>query len=119
MGLYCMTVERFLEELKKCQLLCKPCHIEKTVIDRGEIIARGTHGTISSYRYCHCEVCRRAKTEWQRKKYNQAPRSAMHGTIVHGTGNAYSYHKCRCALCTEAQRVRCARWRGLKAGIGQ
>lgn len=56
---------RFLAEIAKCQLLCGPCHVEKTVVvDRGRRMARGTHGTLSSYRYCHCELCKEAKRRY-------------------------------------------------------
>lgn len=49
-------------ETAKCQLLCKPCHADKTLEDRGQLRAKGTHGTLSSYRYCKCELCREAKS---------------------------------------------------------
>jgi len=58
--------ENVLKELKKCQLLCKPCHIEKTVIDLGNTRTPGTHGTLSAYRYCHCSKCRSVKSEYMR-----------------------------------------------------
>lgn len=48
------------EELAKCQLLCKPCHTEKTISDMGHISGRGKHGTVASYRYCRCDLCRSA-----------------------------------------------------------
>lgn len=60
-----------LVEVKKCQLLCKPHHIEKT---RAWYAAQPTqsrkgkpeyaeHGTVSGYGYygCRCEACRLAK----------------------------------------------------------
>lgn len=53
-------------ELKKCQLLCKPCHQEKSIYDRGHKPAKGTHGTLSSYLYCRCDLCRAAKAEYMR-----------------------------------------------------
>lgn len=51
---------KLIEELKKCQLLCEPCHIEKTRQDLNQQNARKTHGTLSSYRYCKCDLCKRA-----------------------------------------------------------
>lgn len=51
------------EELAKCQLLCKPCHTRKSILERGQTPARGTHGTVSAARYCgppRCEACRAA-----------------------------------------------------------
>lgn len=68
----CMTIAkmwtasevRFQAELKKCQLLCRPHHLEKSLEERGQKPARGTHGTLSAYRYCgppKCEDCKAAK----------------------------------------------------------
>jgi 5-methylcytosine-specific restriction endonuclease McrA len=60
------SLERFLEELKKCQLLCKECHTKKSVADRDQLDARLVHGTLSSYRYCKCELCRKAKSDYMK-----------------------------------------------------
>lgn len=72
--------ERFQQELQKCQLLCKSCHDEKSAAELGKQMARGTHGTLSSYRYCHCELCRAAKNKWTRdyraKKRTERARSS-------------------------------------------
>lgn len=54
---------RFQAELIKCQLLCKSCHELK------HDVGKQTHGTLSSYRYCKCDECKKAKSEWNRKKY--------------------------------------------------
>lgn len=59
--------DRFQQELQKCQLLCSTCHDEKSAAESGKQIARGTHGTLSAYRYCHCELCRAAKNKWNRE----------------------------------------------------
>jgi hypothetical protein len=57
------------EELKKCQLLCLECHQLKSCEERGFKMAKGHHGTISSYRYCHCELCKEAKRkQWRKNK---------------------------------------------------
>ncbi len=48
-------------ELKKCQLLCFECHNTKTCEELGRVAAKRSHGTLSSYRYCKCELCRLAK----------------------------------------------------------
>lgn len=56
--------ERFQAELRKCQILCPPHHLEKTLAERGLTSARGTHGTLSAYRWCgppKCESCKAAK----------------------------------------------------------
>lgn len=54
------------KELKKCQLLCKTCHTSKSIKELGNKEAKGTHGTLSSYRYCKCEKCREAIRKWTR-----------------------------------------------------
>lgn len=56
----------WMAELAKCQLLCRSCHQLKSIFELGKSVARGTHGTISAYRYCKCDECKRAKREWQR-----------------------------------------------------
>jgi len=55
-------LEVVLPEVDKCQLLCSKCHIEKTIIDKGHKPAKGTHGTLSSYKYCKCSICKSAKS---------------------------------------------------------
>lgn len=64
----------FWKELLKCQLLCRDHHREKTLRELGKKSAIGTHGTISSYKYCHCEKCRKAKREWTREYRKTHPR---------------------------------------------
>lgn len=68
--------ERVLTEIKKCQLLCSDCHRSKTLDDLGRKSARGTHGTLSSYRYCRCGECRKAKSDWQKNKYGRVAQLA-------------------------------------------
>lgn len=50
-----------LAELEKCQLLCEECHKTKSLHDLDKKAAKGTHGTLSSYRYCRCFECKEAK----------------------------------------------------------
>lgn len=61
------------EELAKCQLLCRSCHIEKTTGERPS--HRGdpnyaTHGTVAGYRYygCRCEPCKAARSRSRRTR---------------------------------------------------
>ena len=59
----------FQAELTLCQLLCTSCHTKKTLREKGQVLAQGTHGTLAAYRYCgplKCELCRKAKREWMR-----------------------------------------------------
>jgi hypothetical protein len=58
--------EVFDSEINKCQLLCQKCHEEKTLLDMGKASAKITHGTISSYRYCKCDKCKKAKSEYMK-----------------------------------------------------
>lgn len=60
--LWAVREELFATELSKCQLLCEDCHNVKSIGDRGFRVAKGTHGTVSAYRYCHCNLCRAANT---------------------------------------------------------
>lgn len=58
------------DELAKCQLLCWECHNKKTQQELGRKIAKGTHGTLSSHRYCgppKCEECKQAMRVYKRK----------------------------------------------------
>lgn len=58
--------ERRNEELKKCQVLCKKCHKEKT---KKEISKSTIHGTITAYkspsRKCRCSLCKEAQRKYQ------------------------------------------------------
>ena len=53
-------LKKILVELQKCQLLCKPCHIIKTISDRG--FNESQHGSVSTYtnKKCRCQECRAA-----------------------------------------------------------
>lgn len=62
------------EEVKKCQLLCKDCHWEKTRQDRQ--LDGKDHGTVNMYTNyrCRCDECRKAWTTYyslKRKQYRQ------------------------------------------------
>lgn len=68
-----MSQSKLETEIIKCQLLCQPHHIEKTVTERGQNLARGTHGTLSSRRYCgppSCGKCRKAHREYEQRRKN-------------------------------------------------
>lgn len=57
-----LSLARFISEVKKCQVLCQSCHIEKTFNEdlRPSQARHGTTWMYSRYR-CRCEECRMAK----------------------------------------------------------
>lgn len=62
---------RFWREVRKCQLLCQKHHREKTARDLRKPLAKGTHGTLSAYRWCkppRCELCRAAMRQWRQRR---------------------------------------------------
>ena len=59
--------ERRDRELENCQLLCDKHHNEKSVKEKGQTMAQGTHGTLSSVRYCKCDLCKAVKSEYNRQ----------------------------------------------------
>lgn len=54
---------RVEDELSKCQLLCRPCHTEKSVEEMG--YPERQHGTNLMYQKerCRCDACRAAHAE--------------------------------------------------------
>lgn len=68
--LWSLSQDKIDKELQKCQLLCKGCHDKKSILERGQKIAKGFHGTRSSYRYCKCAACKAAQSEYM-KKYRE------------------------------------------------
>jgi hypothetical protein len=71
--------ETYYNELKKCQILCKECHNRKTAEEKGYQYVKGQnkHGTISTYRYCKCLLCKEAKRQSNQKykdKWNKQKR---------------------------------------------
>lgn len=105
--IWCMSAEKLEVELNKCQLLCESCHAEKTIIDVGNKPARGTHGSLSAWRYCKCDICRAAYNAYNRdyKRKHRAPNAYQRPRtgLIHGTRNGYCYYKCRCEGCRKAQ----------------
>lgn len=55
-------LEEYLEEVKKCQLLCKPCHTNKTSKEQG--VPHG--GGVNGKRNCKCEPCMIKRREYMR-----------------------------------------------------
>lgn len=65
--------EKLIEELQKCQLLCKPCHGEKTGIETRAKNKKPRHGTVNRYQNheCRCIDCRDAWTIYMRNRINR------------------------------------------------
>lgn len=86
-------------ELKKCQLLCSPCHQAKTV----EFLGVEHGGGASGKKNCKCEPCR-AKKQSYMLEFN-AGRKVQPGerarTWRHGTLGGYRH--CRCDECRAAK----------------
>lgn len=61
-------------ELAKCQLLCKPHHLEKTLAENEKVVGHG--GGVSGKRNCPCEPCRAKKREYTRTYQRPSRRKA-------------------------------------------
>lgn len=65
--------KNLLPEIKKCQLLCDPCHKKKTRDIDGH---KSEHGKYSMYRHgnCRCNLCKEANrlqvAEWRKRRNN-------------------------------------------------
>ena len=59
-----LSLNKFLEELKKCQLLCNKCHGFKTQVQSGKVINHGSG--LSGKRNCKCELCKNKKREYMK-----------------------------------------------------
>lgn len=103
------------DELGKCQLLCKPCHVEKTRAENKKRIEpyRSAHGTVR--RYCHygcrCKSCKKAYSNYKKdyrtrkgsqKKGGSGKRKAYGRPATHGEVLNY-YRGCRCKKCKSAK----------------
>lgn len=66
--LWSRTKELREYELSKCQVLCKPCHIKKTIKDNGWL---KKHNATGYSRGCRCDIClkdhNRVNNEWRWK----------------------------------------------------
>lgn len=66
---------RLKEELDKCQLLCRPCHIEKSAANNdGRIVSHG--GGRSGKKNCPCGPCKSRKADYMRA-YGHPARHAL------------------------------------------
>ena len=118
-----------LEELKKCQPLCKECHKIKSNKERS-LNKKGTfkHGTFYSWMkaHCTCTICIETKRAWyekrnskRRKNTRKLPygRKAEHGDILSYTRG------CRCIACKKEHSNQVAFYRAKRkikqAGVAQ
>lgn len=74
---------KLAEEVKKCQLLCGECHEEKSIVDTGKQRAKGTHGTLSAFKHCKCDLCKKAKADYMRE-YHQRRRASKANSCESG-----------------------------------
>ncbi len=79
-------------ELSKCQVLCKPCHLEKS---RAELSKPLRHGTLHGYNHrgCRCDACRQANRERYnrvRPEIKRRSRSATQNRQVRSSGETTS-----------------------------
>lgn len=74
--MYEWSAKRIIEELNKCQLLCKSCHLIKTINERGDNEAE--HGTTGMYSNhdCRCKNCKKAWSSYY-KIYKSKRREAL------------------------------------------
>lgn len=84
--LWSVSKERYEKELTKCQLLCRDCHKAKNQWERGRKAAIRTHGTLSSYRYCKCNLCKKAYSDYWQKYSKKNPRPSRAQKIATAPG---------------------------------
>ncbi len=111
---------KLLEELKKCQLLCHDCHVEKSR-EEGSFSRPWNHGTTTGRMHhdCNCAPCTEAYEAFlaRRRARRRARRALVAGARgpylsrgqehPHGTVQRYqSKLKCRCDECRAANTAR-------------
>lgn len=68
------TEERRDQELAKCQVLCKACHLKKTIEQR----PKTDHGKLWMYiKGCRCDLCRATKANSDKKYKRRVPRNGV------------------------------------------
>ena len=64
------TEKRRQQELSKCQVLCKACHLKKTLEQR----RKTEHGKLWMYiKGCRCDICKKSKSESDKKYKRRVP----------------------------------------------
>lgn len=76
---------RILEEIAKCELLCRDCHFKETAKERGYY--QYEHGTLTCYKKakCRCSLCRSANAE-NKKRWSYARMKRF--AVVTGRGGS-------------------------------
>lgn len=61
---------KLIKEIKKCQLLCRPCHVKKTNDAWDYAVDKTKHGSIWMYKKykCRCQKCREAMSRYYHNK---------------------------------------------------
>ena len=78
-GLWRATEEKFWSEVRKCQLLCKPCHENKSKAEAANRVVV-EHGTLNAFQRhgCRCRECQTAaqsyKRDWRQRRKEQGLR---------------------------------------------
>lgn len=80
--IWSLSRETFNKELEKCQLLCGTCHRAKTAWEVGAKAGRSHHGTLTSYRYCKCDECRKAYSDYWKTYKPRKRRAKVPAPIV-------------------------------------
>lgn len=74
-------VDRYLVELKKCQLLCKSCHRAKSIselsVDHG--------GGATGKKNCYCKLCRPLKQKYMQELYLNRMTTRAGSSVVETT----------------------------------
>ena len=101
-----------LAEVMKCQLLCRPCHVDKTRVNGEHAGGHNRieeHGTEAFFKRtgCHCEACVAARHEARIRRGEVSGDNAYsniyggrgrYGTVGHGEGKT-GKSGCKCKLC--------------------
>lgn len=93
--------EKVASEMTKCQLLCQPCHIQKTT-ECGDIPAVEHGGGKTGKKNCYCDLCAPLKRAYNYKyKYGNKRVPKVKEPYICGTYRTYK-HGCRCVDCKTA-----------------
>jgi hypothetical protein len=68
------SMERFLAEVDKCQLLCKSCHpIKSAEVGDNKAVPHG--GGAHGKHHCHCDLCKAKQREYTQEYRKSHPRT--------------------------------------------